>query len=85
MAIPISHRNWQYHSQYWEYTVFELQHHVNHVMDELEELEIGLVTQLSMGREGADRHPRLMLLTRHNEFIKDVFENVEKNLNTVFS
>ena len=75
----------KYHSQYWEYTLFELQHHVNSVMYELEELEIGLVTQLNMGREGVERHPRLMLLTRHNEFIKDIFENVEKNLNTMFS
>lgn len=74
-----------YLNQYWDQTLFELQDHVNKLMNELEELEIGLVTQVDMGQDSG-KHPRLPLLMRHNEFVKDIFENVETALgNMVFS
>jgi hypothetical protein len=70
------------HNQYWDQTLFELQDHVNGLMNDLEELEIGLMTQVDMGQDSA-RHPRLPLLKRHNEFVKETFDNVEKSLSNM--
>jgi hypothetical protein len=52
---------------------------VNYLINELDELEIGLLTQIDQGRD-ANRHPRLPLLMRHNEVVKGTLENVEQNL-----
>ncbi|KAL7480410.1 hypothetical protein ACHAW6_006100 [Cyclotella cf. meneghiniana] len=68
-----------YHDQYMGRTMGSLQSHVNYLINELDELEIGLLTQIDQGRD-ANRHPRLPLLMRHNEFVKRTLENVEQNL-----
>ena len=73
-----------YHDQYWSQTLFELQDHINRLINELEELEIGLLTQLDQGQD-AMRHPRLKILMEHNEFVKKIFDNVEKGLNAMLS
>jgi hypothetical protein len=74
-----------YCSQYWDQILFELQDHVNSLINELEELEIGLLTQSEMGQD-SERHPRLPLLKRHNEFVKNVFDSIEVALgNMMFS
>ena len=54
------------------------------IINELDDLEVGLKTQMSMGQD-AKRHPRLPLLMNHNEFVKHTFELVELNLNQMFS
>ena len=72
-----------YHNQYWSQTLFELQDHINRLINELEELEIGLLTQLDQGQD-AMRHPRLKILMEHNDFVKQIFDNVEKGLNAMF-
>jgi hypothetical protein len=61
-----------------------LDQHVNYILDELDELEIGLETQMSIGLN-AHRHPRLPLLMSHNEFVKNTFQLVQQNLNQIFS
>lgn len=71
-----------YLNQYRDQTLFELQHHVNHLINELEELDIGLMTQFNMGQD-ATNYPRLPLLMKHNDFVKQVFDNVEKNLDNI--
>ena len=73
-----------HHYQYWEQSWGALQKHVKFLVDELDDLEIGLSTKMHLGQD-ADLHPRLPLLMRHNEFVKDTIESVEKNLDNMFS
>mmetsp|Transcript_12876 Transcript_12876/g.27335 ORF Transcript_12876/g.27335 Transcript_12876/m.27335 type:complete len:465 (+) Transcript_12876:87-1481(+) len=73
-----------YHNQYFSQTFAELQRHVNHILNEVEELGIGLETQVDQGKD-RERHPRLPLLMRHNEFVKNTFELVQQNMDTMVS
>ena len=72
------------HEKYFAQTFNVLQTHVKSILNDLDELETGLDTQMSMGKD-AKRHPRLQLLRSHNEFVKNTFELVEQNLNQMFS
>jgi hypothetical protein len=71
-----------YHQEYFPQTLSKLQSHVDFLVTELEDLEIGIETQVRLGRD-AFRHPRLPLLRRHNEFVKGYFEVVQKNLQSM--
>lgn len=73
----------EYHAQYFTQTHGVLAQHVQYILDELQELEMGLATQMDFGLN-ADRHP-LPLLLRHNTFVKQTFERVQQNLNQMLS
>lgn len=69
-----------YHSQYFPQTLAALQKHVDYILNELGELGVWQMTGLN-----ADRHPRLPLIMRHNEFVKNTFDLVKQNLNNMSS
>lgn len=71
-----------YHQQYFPQTLAELQKHVNFLVNELDELEIGADTQMRLGKDST-RHPRLPLLMRHNAWVKNIFELVQANLDSM--
>jgi len=72
------------HQDYFTLTLKALQDHVNFLVNELDELEIGMETQLSSG-VNAYKHPRLPLLRRHNTYVKTIFDRVQENLNNMSS
>jgi len=57
---------------------------VDYILNELEELGLGLDTQVAQGQD-ASRHPRLPLIMNHNEFVRNTFELVLQNLDNIFS
>jgi len=73
-----------YHEQYFSQTLAVLQHHVQYLLNELEELGVGLEIQVAQGQD-ADRHPRLPLILRHNEFVRTTLELVQHNLDNICS
>lgn len=73
-----------YHEEFHFLTVSALLAHVERLLDELEELELGLEIQRGQGRDAA-LHPRLSLIMRHNEFVRVRLEVVKRNLDYVFS
>ena len=73
-----------YHEQYFAQTFQSIQSHVNYILNELDELGMGLETQIAQGQD-ATRHPRLPLIMRHNEFVKCTFDNVQQNLDNMFA
>jgi hypothetical protein len=60
-------------------TLSALVAHVDRLLDELEELALGLEIQRGQGRDAA-LHPRLSLVMRHNEFVRDTLEAIQRNL-----
>jgi hypothetical protein len=60
-------------------TLSALREHVNALLNELEELGLGLEIQRKQGRD-ANLHPRLRLIMRHNEFVRNTLEVVRRNL-----
>jgi hypothetical protein len=64
------------HEQYFHLTVAELIDHIDTFLDDLEKLE-------RKGEYGANasanEHPRLPLLLRHNQFVRDTFLTVRSN------
>mmetsp|Transcript_30310 Transcript_30310/g.73193 ORF Transcript_30310/g.73193 Transcript_30310/m.73193 type:complete len:467 (-) Transcript_30310:83-1483(-) len=68
-----------YHSQYFVQTLAALQLHVSFVLNELEELGVWQMTKVM----DSGRHPRLPLIMRHNEFVKNTFERVRQNLGSM--
>lgn len=73
-----------YHNQYFPQTYAALKKHVDYLVNELDELGMGLDTQVGQGKD-ADRHPRLALLTRHNEFVSETLELVQQNLDNMIA
>jgi len=74
-----------YHNQYFAQTLATLKQHVDFIVNELDELSLGLETQMAQG-EDAVRHPRLPLILKHNGFVSTTFELVQTNLdNMLFS
>lgn len=71
-----------YHDQYFGQTFQLIQNHVNFILNELDELGIGLEIQMAQGQD-AQLHPRLPLIMRHNEFVKRTFEDVQKLLDNM--
>ena len=67
------------HEQYYPRTLAVLQNHVEDLLNEVEELGFGIEAQIDQGQD-AERHPRLPLLMRHNDFVKETLELVQKNL-----
>jgi len=76
-------RKQAYHEQYLPYTVSALRAHVNYLLNELEELGMGLEIQKNQGRD-AIRHPRISLILCHNEFVKKTLDAVQWNLDSTF-
>jgi hypothetical protein len=62
------------HDQYFLETATALQTHVNTFLLQLEEL-----TKKSIGKDH-NEHPRLPLILKHNEFVKETFLKVKANL-----
>jgi len=73
-----------YHDQYFAETFQSIQSHVNYILNELDELGMGLETQIAQGQD-AKRHPRLPLIMRHNEFVKFTFYSVRQNLDNMIA
>jgi hypothetical protein len=67
------------HEQNFAQTLRVLRKHVNFLMNELEELEMGIETQAKRGTHFF-RYPRLPLLLKHNEFVKNIMEKVQLNV-----
>jgi len=72
----------QYQEQYFPQALAALKNHVDFLVNELEELSIGLETQVDQGLDGW-RHPRLGLILRHNEYVKRTFDLVQSNLDNM--
>jgi len=68
-----------YHDNCFPQTLAALRAHVDFLVEELEELGLGLEIQAGQG-EDAERHPRLPLILRHNEFVGKILENVQRHL-----
>lgn len=73
-----------YHSQYFVRTLESLKEHVDFIVEELDELGLGLETQMAQGQD-AIRHPRLPLILKHNEFVLETFERVQQKLDNMIS
>ena len=73
-----------YYNQYFAQTLATLKQHVDYIVNELDELSLGLETQMKQG-EDAIRHPRLPLIISHNEFVSNTFEVVQANLDNMLS
>ncbi|KAL7480409.1 hypothetical protein ACHAW6_006099 [Cyclotella cf. meneghiniana] len=67
----------RYHNQYYPQTLAILSKHVDYLNTELEEL-----SEFSWKKD-INRHPRLPLLLRHNDFVRSTFELVQQNLDPV--
>ncbi|CAJ1945965.1 unnamed protein product [Cylindrotheca closterium] len=74
----------KYHELYFPQTLSALRNHVDFLLNELEELGMGLETQMDQGLDPW-RYPRLDLILRHNEFVKNTFELVQQNLHNMSS
>ena len=73
-----------FHNQYLAQTFRVVGSHVDYILNELEELGIGLETQIAQGQDKT-KHPRLPLIQRHNEFVKVTFDNVRLNLDNMLA
>lgn len=67
------------HQENFSLTLQALERHVDFLVNELDELEIGIETQIKFGSHSL-RHPRLPLLQRHNAYVKTILERVQDNL-----
>ena len=67
------------HQENFASTLQALDKHVDFLVNELDELDIGIETQLKFGSHST-RHPRLPLLQRHNAYVKTILERVQDNL-----
>ena len=74
----------QYHQMYFSQTLAALQSHCDFLLNELDELGFGLETQRDQGLDPW-RYPRLGLILKHNEFVKNTFEVVQQNLDNMSS
>jgi len=64
----------QYHQQYFQYTLDELKNHVNKTLRELDNLS-------NKARSYDPRtHPRVPVILKHNDFVKETFLRVKANL-----
>ena len=70
------------HEECFFLTAQALESHVDYLVNELDELEIGIETQSKFGSH-AHRHPRLPLLRRHNMYVKTILERVQENLSNM--
>ena len=75
-------RKQQYYAAYGAQVTDKLRRHVAFLVNELEECNIGLEMQLSMGWD-KHRHPRTPLLLRHNNYVRSMFEKALENLDAM--
>ena len=68
-----------YHRHYFQYTHQALSDHVNGTLEELDSL-----SELAKTKDIA-KHPRLSLILKHNNFVKDTFLKVRANLDAMLS
>lgn len=68
-----------YHSEHFLQTHTALKAHVDFLVNELDELEVGLETQMNQGQD-AELHPRLPLIIAHNTFVGKTLDAVQQNL-----
>ena len=66
-----------YHEQYFTQVHSKLQKHVDYLVNELEELG------QNSWRKDIDKHPRLPLLMKHNDFVLEIFERVQSNIDNM--
>ena len=67
----------RYHDQYFTSTLEALQKHVSYLSTELEEMSE------FRWRKDINRHPRLPLLLKHNEYVRGTFEAVQESLDNI--
>lgn len=68
-----------YHEQYFAQTLAVLQKHVDYLVNELDDLSESSWRK-TFRKDQQNRHPRLPLLLRHNNFVREIFELVQENL-----
>uniref|UniRef100_A0A7S1Z5S9 SET domain-containing protein n=1 Tax=Trieres chinensis TaxID=1514140 RepID=A0A7S1Z5S9_TRICV len=64
----------EYHQQYFSYTLEALREHVDGTLQSLEELSIK-----AMGKD-LSTHPRIPVILKHNDFVKETFLQVQANI-----
>ena len=72
-----------YHEEYFPQTLAVLQTHVDYLMNELDDLSES--SWRKTFRKDQHRHPRLPLILRHNNFVREIFELVQQNLDGMAS
>jgi len=72
-----------YHEQYFPDTLAALRKHVDYLVNELDELSEN--SWRKTFRKDDDRHPRLPIILEHNNFVRDIFELVQQNLDGMTS
>ncbi len=72
-----------YHDQYFAQTLALLRQHVDYLMNELDDLSES--SWRKTFRKDNHLHPRLPLILRHNNFVRDIFELVQRNLDDMAS
>ena len=68
-----------YHEKYFHQTHAVLQKHVHYLVNELDELS----ESSNWRKKDMDRHPRLPLLTKHNEYVRTILDLVQENLDAM--
>ena len=63
-----------YHQQYYSYTLNALKEHVHTTLNQLDELSGRAYTK------DVDTHPRIPVILKHNEFVKNTFLVVKSRL-----
>jgi len=69
-----------YHNQYFPQSWNALLQHVEYILNELDELQTWQMTKLD-----SSSHPRLPLIMRHNDFVKNTFVMVQQTLRSMSS
>lgn len=72
-----------YHEQYFAQTLAVLRKHVDYLMNELDDLSES--SWRKTFRKDNHRHPRLPLILRHNNFVREIFELVQQHLDGMAS
>lgn len=72
-----------YHEQYFPDTLAALRKHVDYLVNELDELSEN--SWRKTFRKDENRHPRLPIILEHNNFVRDIFELVQQNLDSMAS
>ncbi len=73
-----------YHNEYFPETLVVLQNHVDYLVNELDEAYIrmedhSIVASMDEGDDD-NSHPRLPLISRHNNTVRGIFELVKRYL-----
>ena len=66
----------RYHDHYWPETIGKLQHHIDNFLYDLEKLSAKPYSK----NANLNEHPRLPLIMKHNEYVKNTFLTVRQRL-----